>query len=653
MNIRFLKQTTKARLLKIFTILAPLTLGGAGGGFLTSCSDIFETNSDRQIFDPALDEKTDSMFYTLGILKGLQQLGDQYVLTGEMRGDLVATNSYTETDLRRLADFTADASCKYDSAYLYYRVINNCNYYIAHRDTNLITGHRKVAIPEYAEALAVRAWAYMQLAKNYGRVPFFTEPLTSIGDADTNFPEKDLQGICDALAPQMAQYSGTPVPAYGNISAGVLNSSSSDNPVEKSVESGKAMLPIDLVLGDLYLETHQYEQAAKYYFTYIRNRKLNARLAYIAPFTWYPQTSTNRLPNDVTVQSNSTAFSWAGIFDVNSPSDIVTYIPLAANQLRGITTNLPRYFGYDFYSTTGGLSNSSSRYLLERQIDASQSYLTLSNAQEWYYMPAGNTDATGTIAKTLNIGDLRRYVCLQSANKGDSLYNVMIKFTSANIPIYRTATVYLRLAEAFNRMGYPDAAFAILKDGINQQLLNFVQPGGWAAMKTDDNGTPDDTSDDMLVPGDSTRYLRPETISLLQNTFPFLNADYMDNYVSNRGIHARGANYTNGAFSPYQMKTVVSNKIAELQTVYGIVPTGTLNDTINAVEDLICDEMALELAFEGSRFGDLTRMAKHKNQAGLYGADFGTRWLAKKLAYKAAGLEERLKNEQNWYLPFK
>jgi len=172
-------------------------------------------------------------------------------------------------------------------------------------------------------------------------------------------------------------------------------------------------------------------------------------------------------------------------------------------------------------------------------------------------------------------------------------------------------------------------------------------------MKTDDNGTPDDTSDDMLVPGDSTRYLRPETISLLQNTFPFLNADYIDNYVSNRGIHARGANYTNGAFSPYQMKTVVSNKIAELQTAYGIVPTGTLNDTINAVEDLICDEMALELAFEGSRFGDLTRMAKHKNQAGLYGADFGTRWLAKKLAYKAAGLEERLKNEQNWYLPFK
>ena len=74
--------------------------------FSVACSDMFETDSDRQIFNPDLDQKTDSMFYTLGILKGLQQAADQYVMTGEMRGDLVATNVYTETDLRDLADFS-------------------------------------------------------------------------------------------------------------------------------------------------------------------------------------------------------------------------------------------------------------------------------------------------------------------------------------------------------------------------------------------------------------------------------------------------------------------------------------------------------------------------------------------------------------------
>ena len=201
-----------------FLIACLLCCGGAA--VFTACSDMFETDSDRQIFDPALDQKTDSMFYTLGMLKGLQMLADQYVMVGEMRGDLTATNSYTEMDLRQLADFSADASNKYDSAYVYYRVINNCNYFIAHRDTTLRTGSRLVTIPEYAEALAVRAWAYLQLAKNYGSVPFFTDPLTSIGDANSQHETKDIQGICDALAPELIRFSGTPVPTYGNISAG-------------------------------------------------------------------------------------------------------------------------------------------------------------------------------------------------------------------------------------------------------------------------------------------------------------------------------------------------------------------------------------------------------------------------------------------------
>ena len=127
----------------------------------TSCQDFMETDSDRQIFEPKLDQKTDSMFYTLGILKSVQQAIDQYVLVNEMRGDLTEVNKYTQTDLRRLADFSADATNKYDSAYLYYRIINNCNYYIAHRDTSLRTGSRQVAMHEYAQAYAIRAWTYL------------------------------------------------------------------------------------------------------------------------------------------------------------------------------------------------------------------------------------------------------------------------------------------------------------------------------------------------------------------------------------------------------------------------------------------------------------------------------------------------------------
>ena len=597
-----------------------------------SCSDFFETDSDRQIFDPSLDQKTDSMFYTLGILKSLQQAADQYVMTGEMRGDLTATNIYTETDLRRLADFTADTSNKYDSAYVYYRIINNCNYYIAHRDTSLRTGSRQVTIPEYAEAHAVRAWAYLQLAKNYGRVPFYTNPIVSIGEADSQLEERDLQGICDALAPDLMKFSGTPVPTYGEVSAGVLNSSSSENPVEKMVQSRYAMIPVDLVLGDLFLETHQYERAARCYFNYLQVNEWPIRQAYITLSDSYLRRLLfEKLPSSYSMTLSG--YNWSSIF--SSTNDIITYIPMAANSLRGVTTELPRYFGYDFYSTTGGEASATSRYLVERQIDASASYIALSNAQAYYYTPTAPSGGS-TEVRTAQLGDLRRHVTMTEVTRNDSTFSVMTKFNSANIPLYRTATVYLRLAEAINRMGYPDAAFAILKDGITEDLLSYVRTG--------------DPDEDF----GAGRYISPETAEMLQTTIPFLSAENRQMFEENWGIHSRGTYYTQGAFSPYQMDQEVGLKLDDLAREFGIgAESYTKADTINAVEDLICDEMALELAFEGCRFGDLTRIARHKNADARYGADFGNRWFARKLAYKAAGLEQRLLDQQNWYLPFK
>lgn len=581
---------------------------------LSSCEDMFETESDRQIFDPALDQKTDSMFYTLGILKGLQQAADQYVLTGEMRGDLVATNAYTEADLLDLADFSADVTNKYDSAYLYYRVINNCNYYIAHRDTTLLTGSRKVAIPEYVEALAVRAWAYMQLAKTYGEVPFYTDPLVSIGDANRNLPTKDLQGICDELSPEMMKYSGTPVPTYGNI----------DDGKGKTINSSKAMLPVDAVLGDLFLETHQYALAAQYYFNYILMNKLVIHQAYLYPED-FRQIDRETLPKDIELYRNANdenRFDWSNIFSMSNPQDIVTYIPLASNKFRGEVTELPRYFGYDFYNTN--VTSTNDRYLVERQIDASKTYTQLNKQQLWYYMPATATD----IVKTLELGDMRQYVTMKQVSKEDSLFSVMTKFFSANVPIYRTATIYLRLAEALNRMEQPEAAFAILKDGIKDDpaaTYNYFHPSNYDS--------------------------RMGTLEFLTTKVPFLSTENSAIFDNNWGIHSRGTNYTQGAFSPYQMDSLVTVKLNEFKTVFGITPTGNLNDTINAMEDIICDEMALELAFEGNRFGDLTRMALHKNEAGLYGADFGSRWLARKLAYKNP--KKDLTDKKNWYLPFK
>ncbi len=617
---------------------------------LSSCQDMMETESNRQVFNPSLDQKTDSIYYTLGILKGVQQAIDQYVLVGEMRGDLTATNYYTETDIRELYNFSYDATNKYDSAYVWYRIINNCNYYVAHRDTTLMTGSRYVARSEYAQALSIRAWAYMQLAKTYGTVPFFTNPITSISEAETASTgvTKDLHGIVDALAPELEKFSGTEVPSYGtNVDAGKTNAGT-----QKDVNTTKTMFPVDVVLGDMYLETNQYEKAAQSYWKYIRDNHLRALNYMCAPSRFYTYPNNLLYPTDMQSESGLT---WSTIFSVSTPNDIVTYVPMAVNSLRGTTTNLPKLFGWDYYTTdvdTTAINNgtasysTSTQYVLERQIDPSQTYINLANRQNYYYRPQGANARTIT---EVALGDMRRQSTINSVTKSDSTFYLMTKYEGGNINIYRGATVYLRLAEALNRMGYPDAAFAILKDGIGSEQLSSA----------------DYVADTLghYVSG----YMRDTTYTLLSTTIPFLSTAY-DSYftrssssatvtsLGNYGIHCHGSgSAVEGQYSGYQYATEILKKRAQL----GNIVNGEKIDStflygpaaIDAVEDLICDEYALELAFEGNRFGDLMRIARHKNASDFGGANYGGQWLANKLAFKNPVVD--LTQERNWYMPFK
>ena len=593
----------------------------------TSCEDLLETESEQMVFDPALDQKTDSMFYTLAILKSVQMAIDQNVLINEMRGDLTSTTQYTQTALRELANFSAGANGKYDSAYVYYRIINNCNYYIAHRDTMLLTGHYKVAIPEYVQALSIRAWAYMQLCKNFGTVDFYTTPITSISEANAPKEKKDLAGVVAALAPELAQYSGTVVPNYGDIDAGNTNFG-----VTKTVDSRKIMFPVDLVLGDMYLETNQYELAAKSYFRYLRNNEVKHLKTYASPDYRFTYPNNGSLPP-----------TWNMIFLVEWYSNIfsvscqyapqITMVPMGVNALKGTTTNLPALCGYNYYTTDVDTTNNKSQtsgnalYILEREIAASKQYVDLCNSQDWYY----RTSSSSTDVFASKLGDMRKYYTVQSSTKGDSTFNRITKYDGGNIVIYRRSNVYLRLAEALNRMGYPDAAFCILKDGIAEDRLRDAD------------------------------YLKPETREMLTTVIPFLSKENMsifnntnENDVneiqSSCGVHAIGAYMTEGAKSPYQMDTIVGCKLKEL-AAQGLTIGQTLNDTINAVEDLICDEMALECAFEGTRFGDLMRLARHKNNDTTYGSNYGGQWIARKLAHKNPVKD--LTDEKNWFLPLR
>lgn len=673
---------------------------------------MLETDSDRQAFSPELDAKTDSVFYAFGIAQAMQQLADQYFFQGEMRGELVATTVNTDNNLRQLANFSADLTNKYDSAYVYYRVINNCNYYLAHRDTTLLTGSTNVTRSEYAAVLSYRAWAYLQLCRNYGKVPFFTVPLTTISQIDDNeFPEYTLDEIAAVLCPQLAQYAGTPCPNYGrSVACGSTNFGAA-----KTMDTSRCFIPVDVILGELYLETGQYQQAVNSYVNYLTTQKV------VAPnISASLQMRNEELSYPTDAEGYVNGQSYASMFANNATLDIVTYIPMSVNRTRGTVTNVPYAFGYDYYAL-----NRNNCWQESMQLTTSEAYKSLTADLPYYYyknVVGGLRNQNVTYA---NYGDMRSLAIMHSASRGVSLNDNdeeetlwIDKYQSGNIILYRISTIYLHLCEALNRLPnpLPDVAFAFLKEGINRNdtastntwlspegkrfflntFLNeqnsetffgqsypihqhgagVTSDGIYAGSAKYQYATEIKTkltalsNNAALYPGLSTRFANStrlaDDMAIYNAELDAYNAEWdtynvdLDAYNSEQAEYQQALkaynDYKNGVTTdPVDEPTApttteptpptTSRPVHPNISSYGSLLTKA--DTVMAMEELLCDEEAMEFCFEGTRWYDLMRFARHKNRAGLQ----GNAWLADKL--KGNQPQKNLMVEQNWFLPFK
>lgn len=120
-----------------------------------------------------------------------------------------------------------------------------------------------------------------------------------------------------------------------------------------------------------------------------------------------------------------------------------------------------------------------------------------------------------------------------------------------------------------------------------------------------------------------------------------------------RGIHQKGCGLLkyNEKHSSYNYVDQINLKLGEkgIQLTKDEIYDGShQKDVIEAIEELILDEEGLELAFEGSRFFDIMRVANRKSDPGAY--------MAKKIRSRGAGVDmdfdpEELRNVKNWYLP--
>lgn len=132
------------------------------------------------------------------------------------------------------------------------------------------------------------------------------------------------------------------------------------------------------------------------------------------------------------------------------------------------------------------------------------------------------------------------------------------------------------------------------------------------------------------------------------------------------GIHERGCGFTlndhttiptkegeqpEKLISSYDYVKLVQEKIKantnEEYTKEQIYADRFDQNVVEAVEDLILDEMGLELAFEGCRFSDIERIAKRRSNPTKYFADH----VAKRGGELNSDLWNHLQTKSNWYLP--
>ena len=587
----------------VVTFLLPLS-----SLVFSSCSDFFDQDSDYIIYadQEHLNSHVDTLYSMTGILDQLQLLADRTILLGEVRGDLVTVTNDAPADVRQIAEFNVDDDNIYNSPRDYYTVINNCNYFITHADTALKNNRDEyIFMREFAAAKAIRAWTYLQLALNYGEVRYVTQPILTKQDADNEeaYPLMDIVTLCDELINDLQPL----VPAYASEYPSYLSIA--------GVDTRFCYFPIYIMLGELNLWAGHYREAALAYYRYISTR--NGTNSVYPTGTAASYWNRYHFLYNIWLSPNN-ALGFGETY--TSDAELITMIPISKeydsvpnphfNQLRSLYNTV--------YASNERVS-----------LVPSQSLKDVSAAQNYFIKTKLNSEAlkydTLQAPKTMDdelVGDLRYNYWVSTTNNyldsnNDRIYGQAIrKFASRNVHIWRRQMVYLHMAEALNRAGYPRFAYKILQEGVNNKNI----------------GT------DVLA------YYTTAEDSAYINQFHFNPNSYIltseENLMSGQrytqqGLHNRGS----------------GDSWVDTTYVFPTFTTGdTLSQQIDSIERMIVTEGALEFAFEGLRYYDLMRVAMHRNDPAFLADRVYGRRGSQNTATVKSEIKKDLYDKNNWFL---
>ena len=446
------------------------------GTATVSCEDMF--TADNTLVTTELAPQ-DTLFQMMGIIKRMQKLADRTVLLGEVRADLVDVDPlHASADIQELAANNVSAANVYNQPSDYYAVINSCNIYLANVDSMRNSqGTRKYFEKEILAAKCFRAWCYLELLKIYGDVPYIRTPVLNSDNAEEIVASGKKEGMVTIVTDMINDLVNFRAAENDELRQ------SYGNRTFNGIRYSQMVIPVRAMLAELYLWRGSYTGNQTDY--------INAIRMYHDYFT-FPGEEINTGRAKANWPSRDSERPSTSDYNSNflAASQCAGVLPMETSQYYGTVSKLRGVF----------CSLDSNNYY--PAVVASQRAKDISKAQDYcqFLVEGGGLPEIYFREHDPNLyseyktmeGDLRLYsvsdgpdnVKDNSSNSHEnSSYNNMYYLnrkygttTNGNsylpfVPYFRNNILYLHFAEALNRAGFPETAFAILKYGLSYYTL--------------------------------------------------------------------------------------------------------------------------------------------------------------------------------------